>query len=73
MTFYISDTDYYNKVLARMCKARRLLWIATADLKDLYILPDGAKSTARNLPLQPGRHIRFIRKRPPCTLHEFIV
>ena len=48
MTTYIADIDHYNQVIARMCKARRLLWIATADLKDLYILPDGAKSTLRN-------------------------
>jgi len=38
MTTYIADTEHYSEVVARMCKARRLLWIATADLKDLYVM-----------------------------------
>lgn len=38
MTTYIADTEHYSEVVARMCKARRLLWIATADLKDLYVI-----------------------------------
>lgn len=37
MTLYIQDSDHYTEVLTRMTKARRLLWIATADLKDLYV------------------------------------
>lgn len=37
MTQYISDSAHYTEVLSRMAKARRLLWIATADLKDLYV------------------------------------
>ena len=37
MTQYISDTDHYSKVIAQIQKVKRLLWIATADLKDLYV------------------------------------
>lgn len=37
MTTYIADSAHYSEVIARMMKARRLLWIATADLKDLYV------------------------------------
>ena len=37
MTRYIQDSDHYTEVLTRMTKARRLLWIATADLKDLFV------------------------------------
>lgn len=37
MIRYIQDTEHYSEVLSRMVKARRLLWIATADLKDLYV------------------------------------
>ena len=37
MIRYIQDTEHYTEVLSRMVKARRLLWVATADLKDLYI------------------------------------
>ena len=37
MIRYIQDSDHYSEVLTRMAKARRLLWIATADLKDLFV------------------------------------
>lgn len=37
MTKYIADTDHYSQVISRIPKVKRLLWIATADLKDLYI------------------------------------
>ena len=37
MTTYIADTDHYSKVIAHIPKVKRLLWIATSDLKDLYI------------------------------------
>ena len=37
MTQYIADTDHYSKVIAQLPKVKRLLWIATADLKDLYV------------------------------------
>jgi phosphatidylserine/phosphatidylglycerophosphate/cardiolipin synthase-like enzyme len=77
MTQYIADIDHYNQVIARMCKARRLLWIATADLKDLYILPDGAKSTLRNqaIPflqvlrdlLKKGVEVRLLHAKEPGT------
>ena len=77
MTQYIADIDHYNQVIARMCKARRLLWIATADLKDLYILPDGAKSTLRNqaIPflqvlrdlLRKGVEVRLLHAKEPGT------
>jgi phosphatidylserine/phosphatidylglycerophosphate/cardiolipin synthase-like enzyme len=41
MIRYIQDTEHYTEVLSRMMKARRLLWIATADLKDLYVKHHG--------------------------------
>ena len=37
MVRYIQDTEHYSEVIARMAKARRSLWIVTADLKDLYV------------------------------------
>ena len=43
MTTYIADTDHYSKVITQIPKVKRLLWIATADLKDLYVeKKDGA-------------------------------
>ena len=41
MTTYIADTDHYSKVIAQIPKVKRLLWIATADLKDLYVEKKG--------------------------------
>lgn len=37
MTTYIADIEHYSEVIARIPKVKRLLWIATADLKDLYV------------------------------------
>lgn len=37
MTQYIADIDHYDQIIAQLPKTRRLLWIATADLKDLYV------------------------------------
>ncbi len=37
MTTYIPDAAHYTKVLSRCEKVRHDLWIATADLKDLYV------------------------------------
>lgn len=37
MTTYIADTDHYSKVITQIPKVKRLLWIATSDLKDLYV------------------------------------
>lgn len=41
MTQYIQDTAHYTEVITRMAQAKRLLWIATADLKDLYVKAKG--------------------------------
>ena len=39
---FISDRDIYQKVICgRIDKARRFLWIATSDLKDLYVEKQG--------------------------------
>ena len=37
MVEYISGTDHYNKVLARVAKVKRSFWIGTADIKDLHV------------------------------------
>ena len=41
MTTYITDTNHYSEVISRIPKVKRLLWIATADLKDLYVEKKG--------------------------------
>ena len=37
MIKYITGTDHYNKVLARVAEVKRSLWIGTADIKDVYV------------------------------------
>lgn len=49
MMQYISDTDHYEKVLTKALTVKKSLWIATADIKDLYIT-SGKGSAARSVP-----------------------
>lgn len=37
MTSFISDIDHYHVVLEKVQQAKHMLWIGTADIKDLYI------------------------------------
>lgn len=42
MTDFITDTEIYRKIiLEKLPTAREFLWIATADLKDLYVAKPG--------------------------------
>ena len=42
MLEFITDRDIYEKVICgRIGKARKLVWIATSDLKDLYVEKSG--------------------------------
>jgi phosphatidylserine/phosphatidylglycerophosphate/cardiolipin synthase-like enzyme len=36
-TTYISNADHYTKVLEKIKNVKRVLWIGTADIKDLYM------------------------------------
>ena len=36
-TQIITDTEHYSTVIALAAKARRSLWIGTADIKDMYV------------------------------------
>ena len=42
-TTYISNTAHYTKVLEKIKNVKRVLWIGTADIKDLY-MKEGATS-----------------------------
>ena len=37
MYTYISDTSHYKEVLSRVQSVKHMLWIGTADIKDLYV------------------------------------
>lgn len=41
MIKFISDIEHYDIVLNLVAKARRTLWIGTADIKDLYVMRNG--------------------------------
>ena len=34
---YIADDSHYKEVLSLVEKAKRTVWIGTADIKDLYV------------------------------------
>ena len=38
MTNFISNADHYQQVVERMQDVRKLLWIGTSDIKDLYVM-----------------------------------
>ena len=71
MTLYIADTEHYSKVIAQFPKVKRLLWIATADLKDLYV----EKKDSTVVPLlqilndlvKKGVEVRLIHAKEPGT------
>lgn len=71
MTTYIADTDHYSEVISRIPKVKRLLWIATADLKDLYV----EKKSGAVVPLlqilndlvKKGVEVRLIHAKEPGT------
>ena len=37
MTVYISNSAHYKEVLSRVQSVKHMLWIGTADIKDLYV------------------------------------
>ena len=71
MTTYIADTNHYSEVISRIPKVKRLLWITTADLKDLYV----EKKSGALVPLlqilndlvKKGAEVRLIHAKEPGT------
>lgn len=69
MTQYIADTDHYAEVITRMANAKRLLWISTSDLKDLYVKSKGDQvipflKVLSNL-VQKGVEVRLLHAKEP--------
>ena len=71
MTTYIADTNHYSEVISRIPKVKRLLWITTADLKDLYV----EKKSGALVPLlqilndlvKKGVEVRLMHAKEPGT------
>ena len=71
MTTYIADTDHYSEVISWIPKVKRLLWIATADLKDLYVEKKGGAVVPLlqilNDLVKKGVEVRLIHAKEPGT------
>ncbi len=37
VTQFISNEEHYEKVIERIKNVKKILWIGTADIKDLYV------------------------------------
>lgn len=70
MLQFIADLDHYNIVLESARNAKAMLWIGTADIKDLY-----AKSVSSTIPflgiiadlIKRGVEVRLIHAKEPGT------
>ena len=74
MIKFISDIEHYDIVLNLAAKARRTLWIGTADIKDLYVMRDRKKlpflAILSEL-IDRGVEIRLIHaKEPGCPFRK---
>lgn len=68
MTQFVSDEEHYEVVLDKMLKAQHVLWIGTADIKDLYVKKgNGSQPLLGALSdlLKKGVEIRLIHAKEP--------
>lgn len=71
---YIADEAHYSEVLLRAATVKSILWIGTADIKDLYIQFQGSPQPFLALLaqlLRKGVCVRLIyAKKPGLSFHE---
>lgn len=68
MLKYISNIDHYKEVLSRVQSVKHMLWIGTADIKDLYVEVGNAKKPFLALIAQlirRGVKVRLIHAKEP--------
>ena len=68
MLTYISNTDHYKEVLSRVKSVKHMLWIGTADIKDLYVEIGNEKKPFLALIAQlirRGVEVRLIHAKEP--------
>ena len=63
---YIADESHYKEVLSLLAKAKRTVWIGTADIKDLYVDDKPFLALIASL-LKKGAEIRLIHAKEPGT------
>ncbi|MBQ1748354.1 MAG: phospholipase [Bacteroidales bacterium] len=64
MTEYIADEAHFNKVIERVTKVKKSLWIGTADLKDLYVGEKPFLGVLAEL-VSRGKEIRLLHAKEP--------
>ena len=65
---YISNTDHYKEVLSRVQSVKHMLWIGTADIKDMYIEVGNEKKPFLALIAQlirRGVEVRLVHAKEP--------
>ncbi len=68
MMKYISNSDHYKEVLSRVQSVKHMLWIGTADIKDLYVEVGNEKKPFLALIAQlirRGVEVRLIHAKEP--------
>ena len=68
MMKYISNIDHYKEVLSRVQSVKHMLWIGTADIKDLYVEVGNEKKPFLALIAQlirRGVEVRLIHAKEP--------
>lgn len=68
MTTFVSDEEHYDVVLEKMLNAQHVLWIGSADIKDLYVKKgNGSQPLLGALSdlLKKGVEIRLIHAKEP--------
>ena len=60
------DENHYKEVLSLVEKAKRTVWIGTADIKDLYVYDKPFLAMLANL-LKKGIEVRLIHAKEPGT------
>ena len=63
---YIADENHYKEVLSLVGKAKRTVWIGTADIKDLYVDDKPFLALLAGL-LKKGVEVRLIHAKEPGT------
>lgn len=65
---FISGTDHYDKVIAKVVAVKKSLWIGTADIKDLYVKSGNSTEPLLGVLarlLKRGVDIRLIHAKEP--------
>ena len=73
MLQFISNSDHYKEVLSRVQSVKHMLWIGTADIKDLYVEVGKEKKPFLALVAQlirRGVEVRLIHAKEPGQTSE---